>query len=61
MTEGPCEVDSKADTPREPARRFLEGGWIVEHGSHDNLIAKSRHYLQLHELKPGQREAGKLT
>ena len=39
----------------------LEGGRIVEHGSHDNLMAQSRHYRQLHELKPGHHEAGELT
>ena len=61
MTEGPCEVDPKADTPRETAKRFLEGGRIVEHGSHDNLMVQSRHYRQFHELKPGRHEAGKLT
>ena len=61
MTEGLCEVDTKADTPREPAKRFLEGGWIVEDGSHDNPMAQSRHYLQFHEPKPGWHEVGKLT
>ena len=54
-------MDRKAGTPRETAKRFLEGGRIVEHGSHDNPMAQSRHYRQLHELKPGWHEAGKLT
>jgi hypothetical protein len=53
-------MDPKADTPRETAKRFLEGGRIVEHGSHDNLMAQSRH-CQLHEPKPGRHEVGKLT
>jgi hypothetical protein len=61
MTEGSCEVDPKADAPRKPARRFLEGDRIVEHGSHDNLMAQSRHYRQFQELKPGRDEARKLT
>ena len=61
MTEGPREMDPKADTPRENAKGFLEGGRIVEHGTHDNLIARSGHCRQLHELKPGRHEAGKLT
>jgi ABC-type multidrug transport system fused ATPase/permease subunit len=39
----------------------LEGGRIVEHGNHDNLMAQSRQYRQLHELKPGRHEAGELT
>jgi hypothetical protein len=54
-------MDPKADTPRETAKRFLEGGRIVEHGSHDNLMVQSRHYRQLHEPKPGRHEVGKLT
>jgi hypothetical protein len=54
-------MDLKADTPRETAKRFLEGGLIDEHGRHDNLVVQSRHYRQLHELKPGRHEAGKLT
>jgi ABC-type bacteriocin/lantibiotic exporter with double-glycine peptidase domain len=54
-------MDPKTDTPRETAKMFLEGGRIVEHGSHENLMAQSRHYRQLHELKPGRHEAGKLT
>ena len=61
LTEAPREMDPKADMPRETAKRFLEGGRIVEHGSHDNLMAQSRHYRQLHELKPGRHEAGDLT
>jgi hypothetical protein len=61
LTEGPREMDPKADTPRETAKRFLEGGRIVEHGSYDDLMVQSRHYRQLHELKPGRHEAGKLT
>jgi hypothetical protein len=61
MTEGSCEVDPKADTPRETAKKFLEGGRIVEHGSHDNLMAQGRHYRQLHELKPGRHEAEELS
>ena len=36
MTEGPREMDPKADTPRETAKRFLAGGRIVEHVSYDN-------------------------
>jgi ABC-type transport system involved in cytochrome bd biosynthesis fused ATPase/permease subunit len=54
-------MDPKADTPRETAKRVLEGGRIVEHGSHDNLMAQSRHYRQLHELKPGRHEAEELS
>jgi hypothetical protein len=54
-------MDPKADTPRETAKRFLEGGRIVEHGSHANLIAQSRHYRQLHEPMPGRHEVGKVT
>jgi hypothetical protein len=61
LTEAPREMDPKADNPRETAKMFLEGGRIVEHGSHDNLMAQSRHHRQLHELKPGRHEAGKLT
>jgi hypothetical protein len=61
LTEAPSEMDPKADMPRETAKRFLEGGRIVEHGSHDNLMAQSRHYRQLHELKPGRHEAGDVT
>ena len=54
-------MDPKADTPRETAKRFLEGGRIVEHVSHDNPMAQSRHYRQLYEPKPGRHESGKLT
>jgi len=54
-------MDPKADTPREIAKRFLEDGRVVEHGSHDNLMAQSRLYRQLHELKPGRHDAGELT
>jgi len=54
-------MDPKADTPRETAKRFLEGGRMVEHGSHNTLMAQSRHYRQLHELKPGRHEAAELT
>jgi len=61
LTQGPREMDLKVDTPRETAKRFLEGGLIDEHGRHDNLVVQSRHYRQLHELKPGRHEAGKLT
>jgi hypothetical protein len=61
LTEGPREMDPKADTPRETAKRFLEGGRIVEHGSHDNLMAQSRHYRQLHDLKLGRYDAGDLS
>ena len=50
-----------AETPRETAKRFLEGGRIVEHGSDDNLTAQSRHCGQLQQPKPGRHEAGKLT
>jgi len=39
----------------------LEGGRIVEHGSHDNLMAQNQHYRQLHELKPGRHEAEELS
>jgi ABC-type multidrug transport system fused ATPase/permease subunit len=39
----------------------LEGGRIVEHGSHDNLMAQSRHYRQLHDLKLGRNDAEKLS
>ena len=51
----------KAETPRETAKRFLEGGRIVEHGSHDNLMAQSRHYRQLHDLKLGRYDAEELS
>ena len=61
LTEGPRELDQKADTPGETLKRFLECGRIVEHGSHDNPMAESRHYPQLYEPKPGRHEAGKLT
>ena len=61
LPEAPREMDPKADMPRETAKRFLEGGRIVEHGSHDNPMAQSRHYRQLHELRPCRHEAGKLT
>src|SRR5215208_611305 len=40
---------------------LLEGGRIVEHGSHDNLMAQSRHYRQLHDLKLGRYDAGDLS
>jgi ATP-binding cassette subfamily B protein len=39
----------------------LEEGRIVEHGSHDDLMAHSRHYRQLHELKLGRYDAGALS
>jgi ABC-type multidrug transport system fused ATPase/permease subunit len=39
----------------------LENGRIVEHGSHDNLMAESRHYRQLHDLKLGRYDAGDLS
>jgi ABC-type multidrug transport system fused ATPase/permease subunit len=39
----------------------LEGGRIVEHGSHDNLMAHSRHYRQLHDLKLGRYDAEELS
>ena len=39
----------------------LEDGRIVEHGSHDNLMAHSRHYRQLHELKLGRYDGGHLS
>jgi hypothetical protein len=61
LTEGPREMHPKADTPRETAKRFLDGGRIVEHVSHDNPMAQSLHYRQLYEPKPGRHEAGKLT
>jgi hypothetical protein len=61
LTEGPREMDPKADTPREFAKRFMEGGRIVEHASHNNPIVQSRHYRQLHELRPGRHEAGRLA
>jgi hypothetical protein len=50
-------MDPKADTPRETAKRFLEDGRIVEHGSHDNPMAQRRLYRQLYEPKPGRHEA----
>jgi ATP-binding cassette, subfamily B, bacterial len=34
----------------------LENGRIVEHGSHDKLMAQSQHYRQLYELKRGRHE-----
>ena len=61
MTEGPREMDPKADTKGETAKGFLEGGGIVEDGTHDNLIARSGHCRRLHELKPGRHEVGKLA
>jgi ABC-type multidrug transport system fused ATPase/permease subunit len=39
----------------------LEGGRIIEHGSHDNLMAQSRHYRQLHDLKLGRYDAEELS
>ena len=54
-------MDPNGDTQRETAKSFLEGGRIVEHGSHDNLMAQSPHCGQLQEPKPGRHEAGKLT
>jgi len=54
-------MDPKADMPRETAKRFLEGGRIVEHGSHDNPMAQSRYYRQLHDLKLCHQEAVELT
>lgn len=54
-------MDPKADTPREPAKMFLEGERIVEHGSHKNLMAHSQHYRQLHDLKPGRYDAEELA
>jgi ABC-type multidrug transport system fused ATPase/permease subunit len=39
----------------------LEGGRIVEHGSHENPMTQSRHSRQLQEPKPGWHEVGKLT
>jgi ATP-binding cassette subfamily B protein len=32
----------------------LEGGRIVEHGRHENLIAQNQHYRQLHDVKLGR-------
>jgi hypothetical protein len=61
LTEALREMDPKADTPREPAKMFLEGERIVEHGSEESLMVQSRHYRQLHDLKPDRHEAGKLT
>jgi len=54
-------MDPKADTKGETAKGFLEGGGIVEDGTHDNLIARSGHCRRLHELKPGRHEVGKLA
>ena len=54
-------MDPKAYTPRETAKWFLEDGRIVEHGSHDNLMAQSRHYRQLHDLKLGRYDAEELS
>ena len=61
LTEGPRKMDPKADTPRETAKRFLEGGRIVEQVGHDNPMAQSRYYRQVYEPKPGRDAAGKLT
>jgi hypothetical protein len=61
LTEGPDEMDPKADALRETAKRFLQGGRIVEHGSLHNPMAGSRHNRQLYEPKPGWHEVGKLT
>jgi len=54
-------MDPKADNPRETAKMFLEGGRIVEHGSHDNLMAQSRHYRELYDLKLGRYDAEELS
>ena len=54
-------MDLKADTPRETAKRFLEGGRIVEHGRHENLIAQNRHYRQLHDFKLGRYDDEELS
>ncbi len=35
---------------------LLEGGRIVEQGSHDELLEKSAHYRRLHDLKTGRRK-----
>jgi len=39
----------------------LEGGRIVEHGRHENLIAQNRHYRQLHDVKLGRYEDEELS
>jgi ATP-binding cassette, subfamily B, bacterial len=39
----------------------LEDGRIVEHGSHDNLMAQSRHYRQLQDFKLGRYDAQELS
>jgi ABC-type bacteriocin/lantibiotic exporter with double-glycine peptidase domain len=54
-------MDPRAYTPSETAKMCLEGGRIVEHGSHEKLIAQNQHYRQLHDLKPDRHEAEKLT
>ncbi len=57
----PRKMEPKTDTLREGAKRFLENGRIVEYGSHDNLMAQSRHYRQLHNLKLGRYDAKELS
>ncbi len=54
-------MEPKTDILREGAKRFLEGGRIVEYGSHGNLMAQSRHYRQLHDLKLGRYDAKELS
>ena len=47
--------------PERTCEEVSGGGRIVEHGSHDNLMAQSRHYRQLRDLKLGRYDAEELS